>query len=144
MDLINRIIHALTEVHPIHPMVVHFPIALTGAALFFILLALWKNKEFFEQAAFANISLATVSTVVAGISGMYDNQINYVGDAPNAGLKMILAVTLFIVTTVTAVTRWRNPNLFNQSKTLYVTGYAVSFGLALILAFLGGVILYGF
>lgn len=144
MDLINRIIHALTQVHPIHPMVVHFPIALTGAALFFILLALWKNKEFFEQAAFANISLATVSTVVAGITGMYDNQANYVGDAPNAGLKMILAVTLFIVTTVTAVARWRNPNLFNQSKAFYVTGYAVSFGLALILAFLGGVILYGF
>ena len=45
MDLINRIIHALIEVHPIHPMVVHFPIALTGAGLFFILLALWKNKE---------------------------------------------------------------------------------------------------
>ena len=144
MDLINRIIHALIEVHPIHPMVVHFPIALTGAGLFFILLALWKNKEFFEQAAFANIALATVSTVVAGITGMYDNQVNYVGDAPNAGLKMILATSLFIVTTVTAVARWRSPNLFNQSKAFYVTGYAVSFGLALVLAFLGGVILYGF
>ena len=56
MDLINRIIHAITQTHPLHPMVVHFPIALTGAALFFILLALWKHKEFFEQAAFANIA----------------------------------------------------------------------------------------
>jgi len=144
MDLINRIIHALTQTHPIHPMVVHFPIALTGAALFFILLALWKNKDFFEQAAVANIALATISTVVAGITGMYDNQINYVGDAPNAGLKMILATILFIVTTVTAIARWRNPNIFEKSKALYVTGYAVSFGLALVLAFLGGVILYGF
>ena len=34
MDLINRIIHALTELHPTHPMFVHFPIALTGAAFF--------------------------------------------------------------------------------------------------------------
>jgi uncharacterized membrane protein len=144
MDLINRIIHAITQVHPIHPMLVHFPIALTGAALFFILLALWKNKEFFEQAAFANIALATVSTLAAGITGMYDNQINYVGDAPNAGLKMILATVLLLVTTVTAIARWKNPDLFEKSKALYVAAYFVSFGLAITLAFLGGVILYGY
>lgn len=144
MDLINSIIHAITEVHPIHPMVVHFPIALTGAALFFILLALWKNKEFFEQAAFANIALATVSTVVAGITGMYDNQINYIGDAPNAGLKMILAIALFVITTVTTIARLKKNDLFETSKALYITAYFVSFVLALVLAFLGGVILYGF
>ena len=144
MEFINRIIHAITQTHPIHPMVVHFPIGLTGAALLFILLALWKNKAFFEQTAFANIALATVSTVVAGITGMYDNQINYVGDAPNAGLKMILATILLLVTTATAIARWKNPELFNTSKALYVAAYFVSFGLAITLAFLGGVILYGF
>ncbi|MBN1450049.1 MAG: hypothetical protein JW963_03465 [Anaerolineales bacterium] len=144
MDLINRIIHAITEVHPIHPMMVHFPIALTGAGLFFILLALWKNKAFFEQAAFANIALATVSTLAAGITGLYDNQVNYVGDAPNAGLKIILAITLFLVTTATAIARWKKPDLLEKSKPLYVAAYFVSFGLAITLAFLGGIILYGF
>ena len=144
MDLINRIIHAITEVHPLHPMIVHFPIGLTGAALFFILLALWKNKEFFEQAAFANIALATVSTIAAGVTGMYDNQINYVGDAPNANLKITLAIVLLLITMVTAIMRWRNPNLFNQSKAVYIGAYFASFGLAATLAFLGGVILYGF
>jgi len=144
MEFLDRLITALTETHPLHPMIVHFPIALTGAALFFILLALWTNKEFFEQAAFANIALATVSTVAAGATGMYDNKINYVGDAPNAGLKMILAIVLFLVTTITTVARWRNSDLFNKSKALYVAAYFVSFGLAITLAFLGGVILYGF
>jgi uncharacterized membrane protein len=144
MDFLNRFITAITETHPLHPMIVHFPIGLTGAALFFILLAFWRNKTFFEQAAFANIALATVSTLAAGITGMYDNQVNYVGDAPNAGLKMILAIVLLIVTTVTAIARWRNADLFDKSKTLYVGAYFLSFGLALILAFLGGVILYGF
>lgn len=144
MEFLDRVIIALTETHPLHPMIVHFPIGLSGAALFFILLALWRNKAFFEQAAFANIALATVATIAAGITGIYDNQVNYVGDAANAGLKIILAITLFLVTTVTAVARWRNPNLFDRSKALYVAAYFVSFGLALVLAFLGGVILYGY
>ena len=144
MDFFNRLVTALTETHPIHPMVVHFPIALTGAALLFILLALWKKNEFFEQAAFANISLAALSTIVAGITGMYDNQINYVGDAPNAGLKMLLAVILLIVTVTTAVARWKKDDLFQTSRALYVTAYMISFALSLVLAFLGGVILYGF
>jgi len=144
MDFFNGLITALTETHPIHPMVVHFPIGLTGAALLFVLLALWKNKAFFEQAAFANIALATVSTIVAGVTGLYDNQVNYVGDAPNDGLKITLAIILFLVTTITTYARWKNPDLFEQSKALYVTAYFVSFGLALVLAFLGGIILYGF
>jgi len=144
MDFFNRLITALTETHPIHPMLVHFPIALTGAALFFILLALWKNKELFEQAAFANIALAAISTVAAGITGIYDNQINYDGDAPNAGLKITLAVALFFTTTATAIARWKKPDLFDTSRAMYVITYFISFSIALILAFLGGVILYGF
>jgi uncharacterized membrane protein len=144
MDLINRIIHAVTEVHPLHPMLVHFPIGLSGAALFFILLALWKNKAFFEQAAFANIALATVATLAAGLTGLYDNQVNYLGDAPNDGLKITLATLLLLITTSTAIARWRNPDLFDKSRVLYVAAYFLSFGLALVLAFLGGVILYGF
>jgi len=144
MEFLDRLITALTETHPLHPMIVHFPIGLTGAALLFILLALWKNKEFFEQAAFANIALATIGTFAAGLTGLYDNQINYVGDAPNAGLKIILATVLLLITAITAIARWRNPNLFERSKALYVGAYFVSFGLAFTLAFLGGVILYGF
>jgi uncharacterized membrane protein len=144
MEFLDRLITALTETHPIHPMVVHFPIGLTGAAFLFILLALWKNKDFFEQAAFANIALATIGTLAAGLTGLYDNQINYVGEAPNAGLKMNLAIVLLVLTTVTTIARWRNPDLFEKSKALYVGAYFVSFGLALTLAFLGGVILYGF
>jgi uncharacterized membrane protein len=147
MDLINRIIHALTEVHPLHTLIVHFPVALCGAALFFILLALWRRSDSLEQVAFANISLASVSTIVAGITGVMDNANLYDGDAPNSGLKITLATILFLVTAATALARWRNPALFHSSmpqKVLYVAGYVVSFMLVSVLGFLGGVILYGF
>ena len=144
MNFIIRIFTALTETHPIHPMTVHFPIALTGAASLFILLALWVNKAFFEQAAFANIALAAISTIPAGITGIYDNQVNYLGDAPNANLKIILGIVFFLVTTIISVARWKNPDLLNTSRVKYVGAIMISFALSIVLAFLGGVILYGF
>jgi uncharacterized membrane protein len=147
VDFINKLIYNLTQVHPFHTLVVHFPIALTGAALFFILLALWRRSDILEQVAFANISLAAVSTVVAGVSGYMDNINNYSGDAPNANIKIILASILLLVTTVTALVRWRNPGLFHAApaqKIAYVSAYFISFGLVSVLGFLGGVILYGF
>ena len=145
MEFINRIIHALTELHPTHPMFVHFPIALTGAAFFFILLAYWRRSASLEQTAFANIALASLSTVVAGISGVSDNIKNYEGTAPNASLKITLAIVLFLLTTGITLLRYRNPELFTKGNALlYIASYGLSFFIALVLAFLGGVILYGF
>lgn len=145
MDFINRVIHALTEVHPTHPMVVHFPIALSGAAFLFILLAAWRKSPSLEQAAFANIVLAFLGTTAAALTGIMDNIKNYEGGAPNAGTKIILASVLFLLTGGISLVRFRNPNLFQQgNRFLYIASYGVSFAIALVLAFLGGVILYGF
>ena len=145
MDFFNRLLVALTELHPTHPMIVHFPIALTGAAFLFILLAYWKKNPALEQAAFFNISLAAISTIVAGITGYIDNINNYLGDAPNASTKIFLAITLFVLTTGVSIIRYRNPEIFTKgNRALYIAAYGVSFAIAIVLAFLGGVILYGF
>jgi len=145
MDFFNRLFIALTELHPTHPMFVHFPIALTGAAFLFILLAWWRNNSSLELAAFANIVLAAISTVVAGFTGAMDNMRNYEGEAPNASTKMLLATVLFLLTTGISIIRYRNPQLFQKgNRLLYAGAYGLSFAIALVLAFLGGVILYGF
>jgi uncharacterized membrane protein len=146
MNLILRIFHALTQVHPPHAVVVHFPIALTGAALFFILLALWRRSKILEQIAFADISLAAASTIVAAIFGIRDNLAFYNGGAPNHFAKIILASTLFIITTITAIARWRNKDIFytRSAKALYIAAYFVSFTIAAVLGFLGGIIVFGF
>ena len=144
MDLIRQVIHALTEVHPLHPMFVHFPIALTGAAFFFILLAAWRKSASLEQTAFANIALASVSTIVAGFTGIRDNLKDYDGAAPNASVKITLAITLFLLTAGISIVRYRNPEIFTRgNRLIYVAAYGLSFFIALVLAFLGGVILYG-
>ena len=146
MSLIQKIIHAITQLHPPHAMVVHFPIALTGAALFFILLALWKRSDLLEKIAFANMALAAASTVVAAVFGIRDNIVFYEGKAANHVAKIILAVILFVVTTTIAVARWRNPKLFTErsTKAIYTIGYFVSFAIAMVLGFLGGIIVFGF
>jgi len=145
MDLINRIVHALTQVHPLHPMIVHFPIALSGAAFLFILLAYLRRSTFFDQAAFANIALASIATVAAGVTGYMDNLKNYDGAAPNASVKIVLAILLLILTASISIVRYRNPDLFQKSNPfLYAGSYGLCFAIAIVLAFLGGVILYGF
>ena len=145
MDLISRIIHALTQLHPLHPMFVHFPIALTGAAFLFILLAYWRHNSSLEQTAFANIVLASISTIVAGFTGYLDNLKNYLGEAPNASAKIVLATLLFFLTAGISIVRYLNPDLFKKvNPILYMASYGLCFGIALVLAFLGGVILYGF
>ena len=145
MDLLQKIIHAITQVHPPHPVFVHFPIALTGAALFFIILALWRKSELLEKVAFANISLACVSTIFAAFMGIRDNFVLYNGAAINHTAKIILACILFLLTLATALARWRNPKLFHAktARTLYVLASFVSFAIAMVLGFLGGVIIYG-
>lgn len=145
MDFIDRFITAITQLHPTHPMFVHFPIALTGAAFFFVLLAWWRNNTMLEQAAFANMALAAVSTVIAGLTGVMDNIKNYEGEAPNASAKIILALVLFLLTTGISIVRFRNPAIFSKgNRSLYAAAYGLSFLIAFTLAFLGGVILYGF
>jgi uncharacterized membrane protein len=146
MDVIVRIFHVLVHVYPQHPMSVHFPIALTGAALFFILLALWRRNEILEKVAFANLALAAASTIVAAALGIYDNIVSYDGKAPTHTAKIVLACMLFAVTSATVVIRWKQKIPFRDKtrKALYAAAYFVSFALAAVLGFLGGVILYGF
>jgi uncharacterized membrane protein len=145
MDFITRVLYNLLEVHPIHTLVVHFPIGLTGAALFFILLSLWRRNTRLEYVAFANITLSSVSTAAAGLTGLMDNAEIYNGQAPNASAKIVLGIILLIVTASTAFFRWRNHELLHsRALAVYIGAYIISFALASVLGFLGGVILYGF
>ena len=146
MDFITRFMTTVTETHPMHTPTTHFPIALTGAALLFLLLALWRKNESLEHAAFYTITLAAISTLVAGFTGVRDNIVRFEGDAPLVNVKIFLGITLFVLTTLAAVTRWRKPEVLwtPQTMVLYGAAFLASFLLAGTLGFIGGVILYGF
>jgi len=146
MDYLQQFINVVIEVHPLHVPTVHFPIALTGVGLLFVLLALWRRSDTLERAAFYNIALAAVSTIAAGATGIRDNLVRFDGDAPYASVKITLALIVFGLTTTTAIIRWRKPGWLWQRGLglIYVAAFAISFLLTLTLGFIGGVILYGF
>jgi uncharacterized membrane protein len=146
MESITGLFNTIFDVHPWHVPMVHFPIALTGAGLLFLLLALWQRNESLERAAFYCLTLAAISTVVAGLTGYRDYLVRFEGDIPYANIKVFLAITLFVLTTITAVVRWRQAEVLWNPATmvLYISAFAGSFILATVLGFLGGVILYGF
>lgn len=146
MEFFDRLITALTVTHPIHAMLVHFPIGFTAAGLLFIFLAMWRKKELFEQIAYANLIISAISVLPAAASGIYDNNLNYLGDAPNSSVKIILGAALLLITTLTALWRSKNPDLINRrtARAVYFLAYFLSFTIAMVLGFLGGVIVYGF
>jgi uncharacterized membrane protein len=139
-----QIIHAILYVHPPHTLLVHFPIALISAGLFFVLLALILKKDMLEQIAFADLALAAVSVLVCGLVGIRDNLVFYNGLAANHTTKIVLAGILFVLVSATVILRWKKPDLFHASqKWLYVAAYFVSFAIVSVLGFLGGVIIFG-
>jgi len=146
MDFINQLFTTIFDTHPWHVPTVHFPIALTGAALFFLLLAFWRRNQLFERAAFYNMTLSALSTILAGLTGYRDFVVRFEGEAPYSRIKIFLAITLFILTTTLVISRWRQPDLLWKPGTmiLYLVGFLACFALASVLGFLGGVILYGF
>ncbi|GAB4434421.1 MAG: hypothetical protein Fur0044_31790 [Anaerolineae bacterium] len=146
MESITGLFNTIFDAHPWHVPTVHFPIALTGVGLLFLLLALWQRNEALERAAFYNVTLAALSTLAAGLTGYRDYLVRFEGDAPYINLKIFLAITLFVLTAAIAVVRWRQPEVLWRPTTmvLYIAGFAASFILASLLGFIGGIILYGF
>jgi len=146
MDFLDRLARAIFELHPTHTLLVHFPIALTATALLFVILAKMRRSEILEKAAYYNLIVAAVGTAAAGVAGAMDNINRFDGNAENAWIKIFLAASLFVLTTITAISRRRNPDiLWSQSSAiLYIAAFIAAFALAAVLGFLGGIIVYGF
>lgn len=131
--------------HPNHPRLVHFPIALSYLGMLVVILAWWRRDTFFDKAAFYLILLLALSVIPAGLTGLLENQLLYVGNAPNAALKIILAVLLLLIATGATLWRWRQPKILNGSLSgsLYVLAFIACASLTTLLGALGGIIVWG-
>ena len=131
--------------HPNHPRIIHFPIALSYLGVLVVLVAWARRDSFFERVAFYTMVLLPLSTIPAGLTGMLENQTLYAGNAPNTTLKLILAVSLLLISAGAAIWRWRRPDIMSKSpgKYLYMLAFFICAGLTTLLGALGGIIVWG-
>jgi uncharacterized membrane protein len=131
--------------HPNHVRLVHFPIAFSYLGLLVVMLAWWRRDAFFDKAAFYTMLLLTLSVIPAGLTGTLENQLIYAGNAPNAAVKITLAVCLLVIAVGATLWRWRQPKILHGSLSgsLYVLAFIICAGLTTLLGALGGIIVWG-
>jgi uncharacterized membrane protein len=84
--------------HPLHPMLVPFPIALLVATFACDLVFWWTGNDFWAQAAFWSLGAAIVTALIAAVAGFMDllgnARIRALSDAWRHMLGNLLAVVL--------------------------------------------------
>ncbi|HNO06832.1 MAG TPA: hypothetical protein PKK49_16235, partial [Flavobacteriales bacterium] len=74
--------------HPIHPMVVHFPIALLLASWFFDLLALRWRGEQFRETSLSLLVLGVAAAAVAVLTGHFaEEAVEHGGSIPKQAIE---------------------------------------------------------
>src|SRR3972149_7206570 len=71
MDIFFRIFQGIYEMPNIHPLIVHFPIALLTSFLFMELLNFITGKESFRAAATWMLYLGTIGALAAVLAGLW-------------------------------------------------------------------------
>lgn len=131
--------------HPLHPAVVHFPIALLGTSILFDVVGLVRDEPIWWMIAFWNIALGLGAAAVAATTGLVDSM-GIWGDPPATKI-----VTRHLVAVVSAVSCYGVALVIRQGPhapvgtalvgTLALE--ALGLGLLLVGGWFGGELVYG-
>jgi uncharacterized membrane protein len=123
--------------HPIHQMLIVFPLGLLGMSLFFDLIAVFTNRPALLQASFYMIAAGIVTGLTAAIFGLIDflaipagTRAKRIGRLHGGG--NVVVVALF------AVSWWLRRPAPSAPGTTPIVIAAVAVGFALITGWLGG------
>lgn len=98
----------------IHPMVVHFTIAIIYLAGLAELIALFNKDKFFEKAGFILLGLGVLATIAAGIAGSISENYDHITPAVAQLLSQhrfygeLTGVMILIAWVIRLITRYRN------------------------------------
>lgn len=129
----------------IHPLLVHFPIALLLTSLALSWAGrLWKGRDL-EQAAWYTLLLGLAGTIATVITGLIAAQ-GVPADSPaqaTLNTHRLLGIATFIVFGLQAVCRWRSRGVYSPRKRVLHTVVQL-IGAALIVAvgFFGGELVF--
>src|SRR5947209_10026605 len=123
--------------HPIHPMLIVFPLGLLATSLFFDIIHWITGNGFFSVVAFWMITAGVIGALLAAIFGLIDWLAVPSGTRAKQiglwhGVGNVVIVLLFIVSWLIRLNAQSNPNVF--AYILSIVGVA----LALVTGWLGG------
>lgn len=137
----------LESLAPFHPRLVHFPIALSLAGAFFVVLGLLRRQERWIGYGQTTLLLGWLSIMAAVVSGLIDQTSAPNNAAVAAVINQHITAGIALVITVGLALYWplRNKRLWSSpARWGYVALLVVIVVLVLIEAWLGGKLVYHF
>ncbi len=130
---------------PLHPMVVHFPIAFYLLGVLFTLGYLWRSTSEYERCAYWTFVLAWISVAVAALVGLVDLGA-LAPDDPRRGTvnnHITSGVVLLVLNGLLVYYRFRWPNVLNRSRRWqYLALMAAGVVTLVVTGWLGGELVY--
>lgn len=131
--------------HPLHPLTVHFPIALLFTSVFFDLLGILTEKKQLSQTGWWLLILGLVGGAVAAGFGMWTEEQVEASGVPEAAVDRheAFALTTLAVFAALAVVRWRmRARWSSRDRVMYLCVAMVGLLLLGITGFYGGELVY--
>jgi len=123
--------------HPIHQMLIAFPLGVLGMSLFFDLIALGTNRPALLQASYYMIAAGIISGLLAAVFGLID----FLGITAGTRAKrigLLHGCGNVVVVALFTVSWWLRRPAPSAPGTLPVVISAVAVGIALVTGWLGG------
>lgn len=131
--------------HPLHPILVHFPIALFSTAVIFGLLGVLLRKEYLRQAETWLLAFGLVGGVLAAIAGFWSEEGVIDAGVPQAAFERhesFALATLAVFGLLLLLRLGRRWAWVQRSPTLYVALAAAGLVLLGTTGFFGGELVY--
>lgn len=145
MDIFFRIFQGIYEMPNIHPLIVHFPIALLSSFLLMELLNFFTGKKSFRAAATWMLYLGTIGALVAVLAGLWAaSMVQHSDEAHEILLKhRDLGITVLALSVILSVWRIYSGGSFSRKGQAF--HLAIAFIMVMIMALgadKGGLMVY--
>lgn len=131
--------------HPLHPMLVHFPIALLFASVFFDFLAMMTKRETFRQTGFWLLIFGWLGGLAATLAGFWSEEGVEKMGVPEAAIErheFFAIATLAVFAALMLIRWWRRARPSFNKNIVYAAVALVGLALLSTTGFFGGDLVY--
>ena len=131
--------------HPIHPMLVHFPIALLFASVFFDLISFQTGREEFKKGGFWLLVLGWIAGLAATLSGTLSEDVVEKAGVPKGAIErheFFAMATMALFAGLMLVRVWVRNRWSFRDRLFYMGMALIGLSLLATAGFLGGDLVY--